>query len=472
MVAVGLALALLMVILPPPAGLPPAGQRILAVLIGAIALWVSEALDPAVTGVLIIIALPLLGVLSFPKETAEFGNPTISLLAAVFFIGRAVQQSALDRRLALTLVNWGKGSVSLAMLLMMGTTFLFAFFVPSSMARAALMAPIAAGVVEGMGLGRGSNLGKALFIAIPFVTLISSSALLTGTTGMVYAAGVFENALKYHWSYSTWLVTFMPGSVLSILLIWVALRWMFPLEQQKADGGAAAGGAAGGATDYLAEQLAKLGPLSTVEKKTLLLLVILVLGWATEGLHGVSTALMGVIVATLMLLPGVGVLKWKETVNRVDWGSIILFGTSLVLAKAISESGAAQWLAELFARTRTVGPVGAALAVTVLFAALRVGLSNMTAVLALGLPVIFSTAATMHLNPLWLGMVGTVTCSMGFFFPTQSVSLMTSYGYGYFRVQDVVKAGLVATVIVAGVTLLMATQYWPLLGISPLGQGR
>ena len=461
----GLVLAVVVAILPPPAGLPTAGQRILAVMVGAIALWVSEAVVPAVTGVLIMIALPLMGVLPFPKETAEFGSPTIALLAAVFFIGRAVQNSGLDRRLALTLVNWGKGRVSLAVLLMMATTFLFAFFVPSSMARAALMAPIAAGLVEGMGLGRESNLGKALFIAIPLVTLISSSGLLTGTTGMVYAAGVFENTLGYHWNYLHWLVAFMPGSVLSVVLVWVALLRLFPPEKAKP-----AGGSAGGA-DYLAEQLAKLGPLSAIEKKTLLVLVALVAGWATEGLHGVSTSLVGVTAATLLLLPGVGVLKWKETVNRVDWGSIILFGTSLVLAKAMSESGAAKWIAETFTRVHSLGPVGAVLAVTALFALLRVGLSNMTAVLALGLPVIFSTAAAMHLNPLWLGMVGAVTCALGFFFPTQSVSLMTSYGYGYFRVQDLVKAGLAATVIVAGVTLLMATQYWPLLGISPLGAG-
>ena len=116
------ALAVLVVILlaPLPTGLPIAGQRMLALFGFAVVLWVTEAVDYAVSAVMIgaLMAL-LLGTapdLAKPQAmlgTAQglgmavsgFGNTALTLVAAALFLAAAMTVTGLDRRIALLVLS-------------------------------------------------------------------------------------------------------------------------------------------------------------------------------------------------------------------------------------------------------------------------------------------------------------------------------------------------------------------------------
>ena len=73
--------------LPTPAGLSPAGQRVLAVAGLAIGLWCTETVPAGVTGIVIVAALVLSGGVPGLREAlAGFADPVAYFLIGVLFL--------------------------------------------------------------------------------------------------------------------------------------------------------------------------------------------------------------------------------------------------------------------------------------------------------------------------------------------------------------------------------------------------
>ncbi|MCP6133943.1 anion permease, partial [Klebsiella pneumoniae] len=49
----------------------------------------------------------------------------------------------------------------------------------------------------------------------------------------------------------------------------------------------------------------------------------------------------------LLMLPGLGVMSWKEAQPRIPWGTVVVFGVGISLGGAVLATGAGGWLARL-----------------------------------------------------------------------------------------------------------------------------
>lgn len=113
-VLLALAAAGAIALMPLPEGLSVAGQRILAILVFAVIVWLTEALDYAVSSVLIV-ALMALALGTAPagtgtemlgtgkalgKALSGFSNSALALVAAALFLSVAMTATGLDRRIA------------------------------------------------------------------------------------------------------------------------------------------------------------------------------------------------------------------------------------------------------------------------------------------------------------------------------------------------------------------------------------
>lgn len=116
----GIAALIAIMLLPPPEGLPVAGHRMLAILAFAVIVWMTEALDYAVSAVLIAALMALL--LGLAPDVANpkmllgtsrglglafsgFANTALALVAAALFLAAAMTATGLDRRIALVVLS-------------------------------------------------------------------------------------------------------------------------------------------------------------------------------------------------------------------------------------------------------------------------------------------------------------------------------------------------------------------------------
>jgi len=92
-------------------------------------------------------------------------------------------------------------------------------------------------------------------------------------------------------------------------------------------------------------------------------------------------------------------------------------------------------------------------------------LSSDIAMLGTSMPLLMNFAKTHNLDPLALGMIWTFG-SAGKLFVYQSAVLIVGYSFGYFRASDLVRMGLLLTIVEFVVILVIVPLYWPLIGIE------
>lgn len=52
-------------------------------------------------------------------------------------------------------------------------------------------------------------------------------------------------------------------------------------------------------------------------------------------LHSIDTSTSTMVAITLLMLPKIGVMHWNETVNKINWGTVVLFGVGISLGSAL-----------------------------------------------------------------------------------------------------------------------------------------
>ncbi len=124
---------------------------------------------------------------------------------------------------------------------------------------------------------------------------------------------------------------------MSIALYFVMTRMMLP-EVAEVPGG----------REGTRKSVAALGPMKTSELKLLVLSLVLIGFWATEGiLHKFETSTTTITAVALMFLPGFGIMTWKEAQPKIPWGTVVLFGIGISLGTALLQTNAATWLANI-----------------------------------------------------------------------------------------------------------------------------
>ena len=449
---------LILFLLPLPPGLSEEGRRTLVLVLLAIILWIKEILPPALTGLLLMISFPFFKVLSYEKAVEGLGSTSAWLLMGVFIISAAMQESGLDKRIALHLLNLSKGNSKTNLLMIILTTTLFLFLIPTGSGRIAIMLPISLGMLNAMQVKKGSNIGKAMLLGISYASLIGSIGLMTSAISTVYAIGIFESMLGYSWSYIKWFIVMFPGVLIIDLLIWVIFLKIFPPEIDMVPGGLI----------YIRNELTALGKISKQEKKIFLLMAIMITLWIFGDYINISVSQSCLLIALATMLPGIEIISWKKGIQSVNWSVILLLGSSLALVEALTETQAINWLTEnIFSILKGFSPSLIGIIITLMIVIIRFGFPSLLSMTATTLPLIFTLAFSFDINPVWLGLVGINASVLGIFLPTQALTLMTSYSAGFYTIKDMCRAGFFTALAAIIVFTLMANFYWPLLGIKP-----
>ena len=475
-----LAVATLLVILlaPPVAGLPIAGQRMLAVFGFAVVVWVTEALDYAVSAVVIasLMAL-LLGISPDPAKPAAlmgttqgltmavsgFGNTALILVAAALFLAAAMSVTGLDRRIALFILSHVGTRTSRVVIGGIVITIVLSFLVPSATARAAVVVPIMLGIVLAFGAEKHSRLAALVMLTTVQAVSVWNVGVKTAAAQNMVAIGFIQRMLGHDITWVDWLVAAAPFSVvLSVILYFVAMI-MLPPESSEVPGGQAA----------IQRELAEIGPMTGKQKRLLTVSLLLLCFWATEQiLHQFDSSTTTTAAVAILMLPGIGVMTWNEAQSRIPWGTVVLFGIGISLGTALLQTKAAAWLANLIVSGFGLDQLGALaiLAVLAMFLiVIHLGFASATALASSLIPIIISVLQKVHtpgINVIGMTMILQFVVSYGFILPVNSPQGMVAYGTDTFTARDYIRVGLVLTVLAYVLTLVFGATYWRWLGYT------
>ncbi|NVZ18679.1 DASS family sodium-coupled anion symporter [Pseudomonas costantinii] len=475
----GLVVAVLVMVgvllLPLPADLPVAGHRMLAILAFAVVVWISEAVSYEASAIMITALMAfLLGTAPSLQDPARligsspaismaltgFANPALALVAGALFIAAAMTHTGLDRRIALVTLTRVGTSTRGILLGAIAVTILLSLVVPSATARSACVVPIMMGVIAAFGVDKRSNIAAGIMIVVAQGTSIWNVGIQTAAAQNLLTVGFMDKMLGQRVSWIDWLIAGAPWAVImSAVLLFLVIK-LLPPEADSIPGG----------KEAVAQSLVDIGPMTGPQKRLLTVSVLLLLAWATEGrLHSFDTTSTTYAGLVFLLLPGIGVMTWKDVQSRIPWGTVIVFGVGISLGTALLTTQAGQWLgSQVVAHTGLdqVGSLGVFAILGAFLIVIHLGFASATALTSALLPILIAVLQTLpgEFSRLGMTMLLGFVMSYGFILPINAPQNMVCLGTGTFTARQFAKVGILVTLVGYGLMLVFAATYWSWLG--------
>jgi len=467
---------IIIMLFPAPEGLPLAGHRMLAIFGFAVIVWVTEALDYAISAVVIAALMAFfLGIspnVANPKvligsvqglttAMSGFGNTALTLVAAALFLAAAMTITGLDRRIALVILSRVGTRTNRIVIGSIVVATVLAFLVPSATARAAAVIPIMMGVILAFGIDKRSRFAGLLMITTVQAVSIWNVGIKTAAAQNMVAVGFIQKMLGHDITWLSWIIAAAPFSILMSIGLYFVMMTMMPPETKELPGG----------QSTVQASLAELGPTTGKQARLLTVSLILLCFWATEGvLHPFDSSTTTTIAVALLFLPGVGVMDWKKANALIPWGTIVLFGVGISLGTALLQTQAAQWLANLIVAwfgLNHMAVLGILAVMSAFLIVIHLGFASATALASAMIPIVIAVmqkVQTPGVSVLGMTLVLQFVVSFGFVLPVNSPQGMVAYGTETFVARDFVRTGIALTVLAYLLTLLLGATYWRWLG--------
>ena len=474
---VAFAVLVLLICLPTPAGLPVAGHRMLSILVFAVIVWMTEAVSyPVSAAVIMAFTAFLLGISPNPANPevllgtskgltialGGFSNTALALVGGALFLAAAMMHTGLDKRIALFVLSKVGARTNRVLIGVIMVGLILSFFVPSTTARVSCMVPIVMGIIAAFGVEKKSRFAAVMMIATAQADSIWNVGIKTAAAQNMIALGFIEKQLGHTISWMDWFIAAFPFAVLMSIALYYVLLKLIPPETDEIIGG----------KEAVIKALHDLGPMSVSEKKLLTISCVLLFFWATEKIvHPFDTSSTTIAAIAIMLLPGVGVMSWKEAQAKIPWGTLVLFGVGISLGSALLTTKAAPWLAGKIVMLfgLQVMPALTILAVLAAFLIIiHLGFASATALAAAMIPIMISilqSVQTPGINIIGMTMILQYVVSFGFILPVNAPQNMVAYGTETFEVRDFVKTGIPLTIIAYALILLLGATYWRWMGL-------
>jgi solute carrier family 13 (sodium-dependent dicarboxylate transporter), member 2/3/5 len=456
-------LMLVLLLLPIPSGLKPEAWRLVALAAWMVIWWMSEAVPVAVTALLPIPMMPVLGIAGQKAVGASYGDPLIFLFLGGFLIAAAMQRWGLHRRIALRIVKVaGTGPQGIIAGFMLATAFLSMWI--SNTATAVMMYAVGISLVEFVTArvndpAKARRFGVALLLGVAYSASIGGVATLIGTPPNTLLAGFLGDTYGIRIGFSTWMLVGVPLVAVMLPLTWLLLcRVVFPVK----------GIELGGAAEVIEEELRLMGPMSRGERMVLIVFLCTALLWILRNplveltgltITDTSIALLGATV--LFALPasiqeGRFTVDW-DAAGKVPWGVLLLFGGGLALAGAFKTTGLAAAIGEAVAGLGTVD-TGVIVLATIAAIIFLTELTSNTATTATFLPILGAVAVGLGQNPMILTVPAALAASMAFMMPVATPPNAIVFSYEELHIADMMKAGLWLNLL--AIMLIYAVMLW------------
>jgi len=509
----GIVLFLIVWFLPTPEGLSPTGQRLLATTLLMGTYWLTSAMPIYVTSLIPLSLFPILGILSAKEVAATYISDTVFLYFGGFVIALGIERWGLHRRIALRiLTSVGSSPQRVVLGFMLATGFLSMWI--SNTATTLLMLPIALSLTSSLREVNGdreqshSKFETALLLGIAYSASIGGMMTLVGTPTNVAFVEIFQRNFPQapEISMGAWIIAFLPLGLIFFLIVWWKLCWSIkrtaPVEKH-----------------FFRERLAALGPASQGEKWMLAVFGVtaalwmfrsdldfglgfvipgwkhLAARWLVSGLslgdpqdpdrlkHVLGYLNDSTVAMTMCLLMflipvttgsreskhKVPLMDW-ETLDKMPWGILLLFGGGFALAEAFTSTGLSGWIGQAASELLGSQPTWVIVAgVCLVLTFLTEFTTNVATVSAL-LPVLAALSLSLEIDPRIIMIPATLSTSCAFMLPIATPPNAIVFGSGRIRTQDMAKHGVILNLIgVVLITVMTFTWALPRLGLDVNG---
>jgi sodium-dependent dicarboxylate transporter 2/3/5 len=441
-------------------------QRVVAIFVFAVLMWVMEVVPSWCTSVLVITLLLLTvsdNSLWFLSETAPsretgriigyktilatFADPIIMLFLGGFILAVAATKTGLDVLLAKVMLKpFGTKSENVMLGFLLVTGF-FSMFI-SNTATAAMMLAFLTPVLKALpsdGKGR-----IAMALSIPLAANIGGIGTPIGTPPNAIALKYLNDpaGLDMNIGFGQWMAFMAPYAILLLVISWFVLKTLFPFKQKT--------------VHLKIEGEVQKGPKAWVVYITF---AVTILMWMLDKVTGVSANVVAMIPVAVFCVAGV---ITRRDLEEINWSVLWMVAGGFALGLALHDTGLAVRLVESIS-FQTLSPVLVIIGSGLLCWVLSNFISN-TATASLLIPILAVVGLGMQEQLAAIGGIQTlligiaISASLAMSLPISTPPNALAHATGLVEQKDMVKIGL----IIGGVGLVFGYALLVLLGVSGL----
>jgi len=445
--------------------LSTSADKVIAVAVWMIIWWITESVSISVTALIPLTIFPLVGIMDLKSVASSYGSPIVFLFFGGFVMALALEKVNLHRRIALNLVKLTGTSPNRVILgFMLATAFLSMWI--SNTATTVVMLPIALSVIQLLihdadGFSQQDKyFALSLMLGIAYAANVGGIATIIGTPPNTVIVGFLERQYQMDISFLKWMMIGVPFSAFMILVTYLLLTKVIYPNNLPALSTTAA---------LIDNEIAKLGPMTGLEKRVLTVFTFTISLWITriylkDLIPFISLTDTGISMLASLALFSVPysfskqefVLSWEDTV-KLPWGILILFGGGLALAAGLADAGVIEYIGSFVSSNPSWSPllVGIILIGIVLF---MTELMSNVALVAIFAPVVAGIAVGLDQNMLYLLIPTAMASSCAFMLPMATPPNAIVFASGHISVSEMARAGVLLNIIsIAVISLFM---YW------------
>jgi sodium-dependent dicarboxylate transporter 2/3/5 len=465
--ASGPIVALLLYLLPYE-GVPPEGRIALGVFGWMVMWWMARPVPWAVASIIPLILFPMLNVMTVGATVGLYGQNIFFWIWGTILMGYAMDRHGLAKRFALWFMSLKavNGSANRTAFGFMLVTGLISMML-SDAATVAVMIPVAVSLVAFIrtvqpeaSKGK-SNFGAFLALGALYGSVAGGTATIAGIPHNALSVALLEQLNGRSLGWFEWMFAGFPVFLSLLLVFYFVLRFFLPPEFKVVPGG----------SEFLEAERAKLGPLSAGERSTLFVFVMMVtlfvlpaffgmtLGadspvttWARRGLN--LYVVPPVVLLLLFSTPvnwrqGQFVLGWRDAVAHTPWDIMILVTAATGVVNALVEFRFVEMAGGAVAGLG-LGSVSLAFVASAVVAFSTNLISGVAATTFFG-GIFIPAAEQVGLNPATMAIL-IPNAAVGIALPWAGASCGTAFATGQIEMKDMIKIGLVATLVFAFTT--------------------
>lgn len=335
-----LALGIIIWFLPHTEAIKPQGWHLLAIFAATIFAFILRPWPIGSLAFFSIVFAVATNTITMPEALSGYTDANVWLIVSAVFFSRGLINSGLGKRIAYSLIKrFGTSTLRLAYALAI-TDLIISPATPSNTARGGgIIYPIVQNISLAFNSLPHSNtarrMGAYLMTTAHTVNTCTVTVFLTACSGNLLITSLGAKLLNYDLSWYQWFLAGSLPGLLSMVIMPYFIYKIYPPEIKKTPEAKA----------MAEDELAKLGPITRIEKIVALIFIGCILLWSTSlitHLHPTVVAIMGILACIVS-----GTLTWDDVLGeKSGWDILIWMGTLVGMAGLLGKLGVVKVFAD------------------------------------------------------------------------------------------------------------------------------
>ncbi len=433
-------------------GLSIEGQKALALSIMTVIFWATKVANPGYTSLFYLVGLIILNVAEASEVLSLWTSSTIYLVIGAYLISDAVNRSGLGERIAymfiIKYVNSFKSIIFSTFILQI----ILGLLIPHPWPRAFLVLSVMKVVIESANINKEDQ--KIIGFSV-FASAVPTAMVFLTADSTINIIAVDFSGVDLGWV--GWFIHMGVPALFASLMTYLLIILLFkPTSEVVID------------KDLIKSKLEDLGKIDAIEKRTIFWVIIAIILWMTDFIHGIDLGWVTILVAILMSFPIVGEVLDASSWKSIPIDTLFFLTAALSIGKIGAITGMNSWIASVILPASIPENIYLfALLITVVSVGLHMVLGSVMAVMGVAIPAFLSYTQGSGLNPLVPVLLVYTSVAFHYILPYQHMTMLVGLGddFGMYTDSYVIKLGIPLTVVVFITTILVQIPWWHLTGL-------